>query len=140
MKTGDPDIRWVQRFAKFKKALEQLKKFVDKGNLNELEQQGLIKAFEYTFELSWNVIKDYYEYQGVAGIQGSRDAFRIAFNRGLVEDGESWQAMVDDRVNTSHTYNEEIAHEISEHVLKSYFFMFESLKEKLEAIRQDGVT
>jgi len=46
------DVRWKQRFANFKKALSQLKKFVEKGQLNELEEQGVIQAFEYTYELA----------------------------------------------------------------------------------------
>jgi len=78
MSSDNMDIRWKQRFVSFRKALSQLKKFVDKGELSDLEEQGLIKSFEYTFELAWNVIRDYYEYQGVTDIQGSRDAFRLA--------------------------------------------------------------
>lgn len=70
------DIRWNQRFSNLKKAFLQLDRFINKGALNEFEQQGLIQSFEYTFELSWNVIKDYYEFQGETNIQGSRDAFR----------------------------------------------------------------
>ncbi len=46
------DIRWIQRFNNFKKALGQLTKFIEKGELNELEKQGLIQAFEYTYELA----------------------------------------------------------------------------------------
>jgi hypothetical protein len=46
------DIRWIQRFSNYQKALGQLKKFIDKGELSELEDQGLIKAFEYTYELA----------------------------------------------------------------------------------------
>ena len=29
-----------------------------------LEKQGLIQAFEYTHELAWNVMKDFFENQG----------------------------------------------------------------------------
>ncbi|MEA3396072.1 MAG: nucleotidyltransferase substrate binding protein, partial [Chloroflexota bacterium] len=58
------DIRWMQRLNHFSKALGQLKRFVEKGDLNELEKQGLIQAFEYTYELAWNTIKDYFEDQG----------------------------------------------------------------------------
>jgi len=36
------DIRWEQRFDNYKKALSQLQKFIDKKELNELEEQGLI--------------------------------------------------------------------------------------------------
>ncbi len=56
------DIRWKQRFSNYTKALEQLKEFIEKGDeLNKHEKQGMIKAFEYTYELAWNTIKDYYE-------------------------------------------------------------------------------
>ena len=83
------DIRWQQRFANFRKALSQLRKFVDKGELTELEEQGAIQAFEYTYELGWLVLKDFLEYQGLTDIFGSRDAIRKAFQAGLIEDGET---------------------------------------------------
>ena len=51
------DVRWIQRFANFQKAFSQLTKFIDKAELSELEEQGLIKAFEYTFELAWTTLK-----------------------------------------------------------------------------------
>jgi nucleotidyltransferase substrate binding protein (TIGR01987 family) len=126
------DIRWVQRFANYKKALSQLKKFIDKGDLNELEQQGLIQAFEYTYELAWNTIKDFYENQGEVNIQGSRDAFRLAFNRGLIQQGEMWLDMVKSRSKTSHTYNEETAQEIAQAIVQDYFLLFVSLKDSLD--------
>lgn len=44
------DIRWVQRLENFEKALSQLTRFIQKKDLNELEKQGLIQAFEYTHE------------------------------------------------------------------------------------------
>jgi len=37
------DIRWIQRFNNFEKALSQLAKFIEKGNLNELERQVSFK-------------------------------------------------------------------------------------------------
>ncbi len=129
------DIRWLQRFANYNKALGQLKKFIVKGDLTELEQQGLIQAFEYTFELAWNVIKDYYEYQGVTDIQGSRDAFRLAYNRGLIRNGETWMGMIESRGKTSHTYNEEIADEIAQATVDSYYGLFVELQKKLETIQ-----
>jgi len=132
----DKDIRWLQRFASYSKAFSQLKKFIEKGkDLNELEKQGMIQAFEYTFELAWNLIKDYYEYQGVTGIQGSRDAFRLAFKRGLVVDGEGWMQMIESRAKTAHTYNEDTAEEIASAVLDKYFGLFKSLYQTMEKIR-----
>ena len=122
------DVRWKQRFQNFSKAMAQLQKFIDKGeNLNELEEQGLIQAFEYTFELAWNLIKDYYEFQGASNIQGSRDAFRLAYNRGLISDGDTWMKMIESRTRTSHTYNEETADEIAQAVLQQYYQLFQNL-------------
>lgn len=84
------DTRWLLRLSNFRRALAQLKKFIDKGELNELEQQGMIKAFEFTHELAWNVMKDYFNYQGKHNIHGSRDATGEAFQLGLLSDGEAW--------------------------------------------------
>ena len=130
----EKDIRWKQRFANFNKAFNQLKKFIDKGGLNELEKQGLIQSFEDTYELAWNVIKDYYEFQGETNIQGSRDAFRLAVNRELVDNGDLWMEMIQSRQRTSHTYNEEIAEEISRNIFETYYGLFKQLSEKLENI------
>jgi nucleotidyltransferase substrate binding protein (TIGR01987 family) len=131
------DIRWIQRFNHFTKALGQLKKFIQKGKLNELEEQGLIQAFEYTYELAWNTLKDYLEAQGETEIHGSRDAFRLAFQRGMIEDGETWMDMVRSRTLTSHTYNEEIARQISNDVSQKYFPQFVKVHEKLSSLKGD---
>jgi len=128
------DIRWKQRFNNYLKALSLLEKFIEKGDaLNELEEQGLIKAFEYTFELGWNTMKDFYESQGETGIQGSRDAIRLAFRRGLIEDGDNWMKMIESRIRTAHTYNEETANEIAEDIKNKYYGLFFLLKSKLES-------
>jgi nucleotidyltransferase substrate binding protein (TIGR01987 family) len=125
---ANKDIRWKQRFHNFSKALSQLQKFIDKGDeLNKMEEQGMIQAFEYNFELSWNLIKDYYEYQGETEIQGSRDAFRLAFSRGLIKDGSKWMEMIESRIKTSHTYNEDTADEIANAILNTYFHLFTAL-------------
>lgn len=127
----DADIRWKQRFNNFAKALAQLTKFIDKGQLNELEQQGLIQSFEYTYELAWNVIKDFFAAQGTTDMLGSRDAFRIAFQRGLVEDGEVWMEMIKSRSLTSHSYNEEVAQAIADSIVNHYFPAFRQLHSRL---------
>jgi nucleotidyltransferase substrate binding protein (TIGR01987 family) len=135
--TDNQDIRWKQRFSNYNKALAQLEDFIQKKNLSRLEEQGLIKAFEYTYELAWNVIKDYYEYQGVTDIQGSRDAFRLAFQRGLIEDGETWMDMIDSRIQTTHTYNEEVAKQIAQDIVQRYYDQFKNLSERLKKLRTD---
>jgi nucleotidyltransferase substrate binding protein (TIGR01987 family) len=109
------DIRWVQRFNHFTKALKQLRDAVTLAQerpLSQLEKQGLIQAFEFTHELAWNTLKDFLEESGVQNLYGSRDATREAFKTGLIKNGEVWMNMIQSRNLTSHTYDETVADEI----------------------------
>ena len=132
------DIRWKQRFSNYKKALSQLTKFIDKGDLNELENQGLIQAFEYTHELAWNLLKDYLQDQGVQNITGSKDSVRAAFKVGLIEDGESLMDMIKDRNQTVHTYNEATAEAIITNIETRFFALFVALGEKMQELSDDA--
>lgn len=132
MPSAPEDIRWQQRFSNYRKALAQLESFLEPPALNEREQQGLIKAFEYTFELAWNTLRDLLRSQGDASLLGSRDTLREAFRLGLIEDGEAWMLMIQDRNLTSHTYNRSTADEIAAHILGSYLACFQQLRTRLE--------
>ena len=129
----EQDIRWKQRFHNYEKSFHQLKEIMGRGELNDLEAQGLIKCFEYTYELAWNLMKDYLIYQGATGITGSRDAIRHAFNQGLISEGELWMRMVDDRILTVHTYHEETAKRVEDHIKNDYFALFEVLYHQMKA-------
>lgn len=131
------DIRWIQRFVNFQKAFGQLAKFIETENLSELEEQGLIKAFEYTFELAWTTLKDFLEYRGQTGIYGSRDAIRKAFQVDLIENGDRWMDMLINRNRTSHTYNRETAEEICRAIKNEYFALFRSLEKKLNQLKAE---
>lgn len=128
---SEQDIRWLQRLSSYSRALAQLQRFVDHGPLNEFEQQGLIKAFEFTHELAWNVMKDYFEYQGTNGISGSRDATREAFQHNLVSDGEAWMGMIKSRNQSAHTYNRDTAEQIAGLVLRSYVQLFHAFERRM---------
>ena len=127
-------IRWKQRFENFLKALSMLEKGVSLSNereLSDIETQGLIKSFEFTFELSWNVMKDYLEEQGILGIIGSKNAYRTAFQNGLITDGQKWLDMINDRNSVSHEYDEIKAKEISIRI-KDYANMFREFAKRME--------
>ena len=126
------DVRWQQRFSNYRRALEQLEDFFEPPTLNEREQQGLIKAFEYTFELAWNTLRDLLRSQGNADLLGSRDTLREAFRLGLVADGEAWMLMIQDRNLTSHTYNRGTAIEIEAHIRDAYLNCFQALRYRLD--------
>lgn len=121
------DIRWKQRFDNFCRAYNNLHEAIELSKirpLSKLEEQGLIQSFEYTHELAWKVLKDYLQEQGFTDIIGSKNATRIAFREGLIEQGEIWIAMIEARNQTSHSYNLEIAANISEKVRHVYYPLF----------------
>ncbi|MDD5297347.1 MAG: nucleotidyltransferase substrate binding protein [Rhodocyclaceae bacterium] len=126
------DIRWQQRLEHYLKALGQLEEAVALSRqrpLSKLEKQGLIKGFELTHELAWNLMKDWFEYQGKSDITGSRDATRESFRRGIVTDGEGWMEMIASRNRTVHTYNEATAEQIAERVVDLYSGLFRDFAE-----------
>lgn len=138
--TDSVDIRWKQRLSNLQRALKQLAEAVELGRqrpLSRLEQQGLIKAFEFTHELAWNVMKDYFEYQGNVAITGSRDAIREAFRRGLIVDGESWMATISSRNRSSHTYDENTATQLAADITTRYLPLFESFNRHMEELSRD---
>lgn len=129
------DIRWIQRLNNFGKALKQLQKFISKKDLNELEEQGLIQAFEYTHELAWNTVKDFLESQGNKEIYGSKDAMREAFKVNLITNGEVWMDMIGSRNQTSHTYNADTTNEIAKAIKNKYINEFNALFSTFDALR-----
>jgi len=129
------DTRWQQRFDNFQRALKQLAQAVEllqQRPLTELEQQGLIQAFEFTHELAWNVLKDYLEMEGIQGLVGSRSTVREAFKRGLIEDGDAWMDMIEKRNLSSHTYNLAIAQSVVSAVVARYVPAFQALAKRFE--------
>ena len=135
------DLRWLQRFDNFQRALLVLERGVQLAQareLSELEQQGLIQGFEFTHELAWNLLKDYLTHQGIAGVVGSRDATRLAFQNGLVADGETWMEMIRSRNQSSHTYNLEQAQVIARDVIEHFYPAFMALKEQFTTLAVDA--
>ena len=128
------DIRWIQRLDSFRKALAALERSVaaaKERELNEMEEQGFVQSFEFTFELSWKLLKDYLESKGFNDFHGSKDTYKLAFQEGIINDGESWMGMIDTRNRSSHTYEESIAKEIISLVLSKYFFKLKELSKKM---------
>ena len=130
--------RWEQRLDSYHKALNRLAEVVNVMNsreLNEFEADGLVQRFEFTFELAWKLIKSYAEFQVTdKEIMGSRDAFRWAFDNGLITDCQSWMEMVKRRNDTSHTYDEATATEVVQLVKSTYFQLFVDLLNKMEKL------
>lgn len=101
------EIRWKQRFENFTKAYNLFENAVlEYKNLNRLELEGMIKRFEYTFELAWKTLKDYLEAESV-NANFPREVIKTAFQYNIIEDGEIWMEMLESRSVMVHTYSEE---------------------------------
>jgi len=131
------DVRWKQRLENYGKALSQLSKFLMQKELNKLEEQGLIQAFEYTHELAWKTKKDFLVSRGVDNLFGSKDTAREAFKLGLIEHGDIWMDMIKSRNLTSHTYNEVISAKIIKQIKECYHAEFKTLYKKLTLLAVD---
>ena len=112
-----PDIRWKQRYAHFDQALQLLDQALRSGiaSLSQLEKEGLVHRFEFTFELAWKTVKDYLEEEGVTlTIVTPREVIKEAFAANIIQDGAMWVRMLDHRNLLAHTYDD---HRFEEAVL-----------------------
>jgi len=128
------DIRWKQRFGNYTKALATVKSAVELAKsreLSNLEKQGAVKSFEFTFELAWNMMKDYLEEQGIADIIGSKNTIRHAFSNGILENEQVWMEMVKSRNISSHTYDEATAQTLLALITSSFYAAFAALEQKM---------
>jgi nucleotidyltransferase substrate binding protein (TIGR01987 family) len=103
-------IRWQQRFQNLKKAFSLLERGLAIEHPSDIERQGIIQSFEFSFELSWKTLKDYLEAQGVT-CQFPREVIKRAFHHQIIAEGELWLDMLGKRILLTHTYDEALAME-----------------------------
>ena len=112
MENGN-DIRWEQRFNNFSRAFSLLRCELEEkeiSSFDQLQQEGLIQRFEYTFELLWKTLKDYLEYEGAKiDVISPKNVFKTAAETNLLEnmdaDGEVLLEMLNSRNQLTHTYD-----------------------------------
>lgn len=106
----NPDIRWKQRFENYEKALLLLREaLADVEGLSELEKEGAVQRFEFTFELAWKTLKDYLEHNGIVLDQVvPSNVIKQAFAAKVISDGQLWIDMLRCRNLMSHTYDEAV--------------------------------
>lgn len=127
-------VRFTQRFSNLKRAFFQLSQAVERSNeLFELEKEGLIHRFEYTFELIWKTLKDYLETQEVEA-KFPREVVKQAFYYEIIKDGDLWMEMLEKRNLMAHTYDEERFSIVYDLIVTKYYqelkLVYEFLEEK----------
>ncbi|HKI88263.1 MAG TPA: nucleotidyltransferase substrate binding protein [Draconibacterium sp.] len=118
---NDKTVRWKQRFQNFKKAFLQFQEAVLKvDSLSDLEKEGLVQRFEYTFELAWKTLKDFLESENVDA-KFPREVIKYGFQYEILQEGEIWMEMLEKRNLMAHTYNEGVFnHAVNQIVVHFY--------------------
>ena len=126
--------RFEERQSDYKKALLKLKEALQEEP-TEIVIDGILHRYEFTFELAWKTIKDYLEYMGIVNKVGSpRENIQLAYQQGIINDGELWIEMMLSRNSLSHLYDEETSRKIYNDIKNKYIQSFEKLEEKFEEI------
>ena len=123
------DIRSKQRFENFKKALKQYESAAI-PNLSQLETEGLIQRFEYTFELAWKCLQDLLGERGYQEIRGPKPVIEQSFKDGLIQDGVVWFEMLKARNETTHIYDEATLKEIAKKVMSPFLKALQDFQKK----------
>lgn len=103
------EIRWKQRFQNFNRAYNLLNCALEENDIDDLsnlEQEGVIQRFEYTYELACKTLKDYLEYNGVNITEiTARSVFKEAYSSGIIKNSEIFIDMMLSHNLLSHTYD-----------------------------------
>jgi nucleotidyltransferase substrate binding protein (TIGR01987 family) len=128
------EVRWHYRFRNFSRAYTLLREAMERkvAELNELEREGAIQRFEYTFELAWLTLKDRLEYAGVTLSEITpRNVIREAFAAKLIADADAWMDMLVDRNLMSHTYDFARFEAVIENTRSRYLAVLDNLYQRL---------
>jgi nucleotidyltransferase substrate binding protein (TIGR01987 family) len=128
------DTRWKQRFQNFDRALVLLREALERGPgvLSNLEKEGVIQRFEYTFELAWKTIKDFLEEGGlIISPLTPRQVLKDAYVAKVLADGQGWIDMLDHRNLLAHTYDFAVFEKAVDAIAARYLPALEDLHEFL---------
>tara|TARA_B100000809_G_scaffold31323_1_gene27222 strand:+ start:237 stop:662 length:426 start_codon:yes stop_codon:yes gene_type:complete len=130
---SNKDIRWIQRFQNFDRAFLLLRSALEERGLeqmSELEKEGLIQRFEYSYELAWKTMKDYLEEQGtIINPVTPRNVIKEAFSAQIIADGQVWVDMMLHCNLLAHTYDFSKFKEVLDAVVERYLDAQEQLHE-----------
>lgn len=97
---------------------------------DQLDNEGVIHRFEFTFELMWKTLRQFLLSEGII-TNSTREALKEAFRFGLISDEECFIDMLEDRNQTSHIYSEEISKSILNRIKKNYLPVLKKLSAEL---------
>ncbi|MEO8398413.1 MAG: nucleotidyltransferase substrate binding protein [Ignavibacteriaceae bacterium] len=116
-------------FEKLKNAVKKLDEGI-KQTKDQLDRDGVIQRFEFTFELLWKTLKLFLADQGII-IKSPKEALKETFSYGMIEDEIVFLDMLEDRNQTSHIYSEDISKEIFNRIKKKYLIAIKDLVKEI---------
>jgi nucleotidyltransferase substrate binding protein (TIGR01987 family) len=124
------------KYMNLKKAYGKLKEVSDiYDGKNETIRDSLIQRFEFTYELTHKTMKEFMKYLGVT-LENSfpRTIFKKAYVNNLISDDKVWINLLEDRNSTSYIYNENLANEVADRIIKYYVNAICELVQNLEKL------
>jgi nucleotidyltransferase substrate binding protein (TIGR01987 family) len=106
--------------AKLQLQLEQLSKAVATlvealgMEPTQINKDGTIQRFEYTFELCWKTMQSAAKSSGLLDVNSPRESIRVAAQLNLIENVEIWLDFLDARNQASHVYDQATADSVYE--------------------------
>ena len=144
---ADEIPRWKYRFRNFERALALLREAIGQMTeanrsglvFSDLEKEGTIQRFEYTWELAWKVLSDYLRSEGIVLAEITpKSVIREAFRASVISDGDTWMRALDARNRISHTYDLEKFEEALGLIRDEVLPVMEDLNTYLSGIENDG--
>ena len=116
----------------YQKTLKRLEEILEIPK-SDIVRDSAIKRFEFTFDLSWKLLKAYLEEKKGISCQSPKDCFREAFRQGIIQYDEKWLSITDLRNQAVHTYEEKFADYLFKQlpdILKYFQLLRESIVDK----------
>lgn len=135
MTSPDEKPRWRYRFDNYGRAFVLLREAIELGQerqLSQLEREGIIQRFEYTWELVWQTLKDYLDYQGIIIDDVTpRSVIKAAYAANIISRGDDWMKALDARNKMSHTYNFKVFEQVIASIQTTFLDLFDEVYEIL---------
>ncbi|MES2214508.1 MAG: HI0074 family nucleotidyltransferase substrate-binding subunit, partial [Pseudomonadota bacterium] len=121
-----------QKLQYLKKALLRLEEMINEPvSEKRAEIDSVIQRFEFCFELYWKTLQAILESLG-ENVAFPKEILQSAYKGGLIVDEKIWLAMLRDRNQTSHVYDEGAADAIYTNIKQSYAHVLASTFQTLE--------
>ena len=124
--------RWKLRFENYQAALLTFEAAAARyAQLSELEKDGLIQRFEFTFDLAWKVMQDFLKHVGYRDIKGPRPCL-TQMAQDHVVDAFLWEELLTARNELSHIYDEDKSREWLDKIVSDFLPVLQEFRLQME--------